>query len=439
MGLDEAVSANHARLGLRGLWTVISTSDPNMSLYYVLLHFWVRLFGSNEAAVRSMTVVLAGAAAPVMVLLGKRLFGRGVGLLAGLLLVLGPFFLQYEQTARSYALVVLLVELSSYFFVVTLEKTARAPLVGYVLSSALAVYAHYFAAYVLLVQLLTLLAVRRRGAFTREWLIAAGAVLVLCTPEVVFALHAGTKNVSWITTPTFGSLIRLPTALAGGHALAVLLAILACYGFVRAIADRQSWQAGFVAAWLAVPVILDFSVSRFGHPLFVNYYLIVVLPALLLLAAVGIVKLPRRAAGAAVLGLLVVLSAVGIRSWYTHPSLEDFRGATNYVLADARHGDGIIYYPAGTLAGPTSGIAYYEARAGVRGPKPVRFRLGRGPLAAPARIWLVIRDSDVPATRRRELERSISERYRQVGPPADFRNVTVILYQDGETGNNRHS
>ena len=172
--LDEAVSANHARLGLGGLWTVITSHDPNMGLYYVLLHFWTRVFGYSEAAVRSMTVVLAGFAVPVMYLLGRRLFGRSAGIVAALLLAVAPFFVQYEQTARSYALVVLLVLLSSYFFVAELEKPSRATLVAYVLASVLAVYAHYFAAFVLVVQALTLIAVRRRGAVTAAWLSAAG-------------------------------------------------------------------------------------------------------------------------------------------------------------------------------------------------------------------------------------------------------------------------
>lgn len=432
MGLDEAVSADHARLGLSGLWTVVSSRDPNMGLYYVLLHYWVRVFGYSEAAVRSMTVVLAGLAVPVTVLLGKRLFGRAAGLVAGLLLALGPFFVQYEQTARSYALVVLLVVLSSYFFVTELEKPSRATRVGYVLASTLAVYTHYFAAYVLLVQLLTLLAVKRRGAFTREWLTAAVAVAILCAPEAVFALRAGPGNISWIREPALSSLVKLPSNLAGGISLAAILVILACYGFVRAVADRQGWQAGFVAAWLVVPVILDFAVSKFVQPLFVTYYLIVVLPAFLLFAAVGVVRLPWRAVGLIVLGLLVVLSALGIRDWYTHPSPEDFRGATRYILENEQRDDGIIYYPAGTLAGPTSGIAYYEALASTSGPTPVRFQLGRAPLTRPPRIWLVMRDSDVAAAgpqRQSQIESSISGEYEQVGAQTDFRNITTILYR----------
>ena len=179
---------------------MITSHDPNMGLYYVLLHFWTRVFGYSEAAVRSMTVVLAGFAVPVMYLLGRRLFGRSAGIVAALLLAMAPFFVQYEQTARSYALVVLLVLLSSYFFVAELERPSRATLVAYVLASVLAVYAHYFAAFVLVVQALTLIAVKRRGAVTATWLSAAVAIVALCIPAAVFAHRAGSSNISWIHT-----------------------------------------------------------------------------------------------------------------------------------------------------------------------------------------------------------------------------------------------
>ena len=427
--LDEAVSANHARLGLSGLWTVITSHDPNMGLYYVLLHFWTRVFGNSEAAVRSMTVALAGFAVPVMYLLGRRLFGRSAGLVAALLLAVAPFFVQFEQTARSYALVVLLVLLSSYFFVAELEKPSRATLVAYVLASVLAVYAHYFAALVLLVQALTLIAVRRRGAVTVAWLSAAGAIVALCIPAAVFAHRAGTSNISWIHTPGLGTLFHLPTDLAGSRLLALALVLLACYGFARAVADRQRWQAGFVAAWLIVPVLLVFAVSRLGRPLFIAYYLIVVLPAFVLLASAGVARLPRREASWAAAAALVVLSAIGVRNWYDRPSLEDYRAATHDVLANERPGDGVVYYPAGTLQGPTSGFAYYEARAGVRGPAPLAFGFGPGPQPRPPRIWLVTRQSDTPAQVQRKLQQTLGRGYRQAGRPTDFRNVTVTLYR----------
>ncbi|MGZ4179806.1 MAG: glycosyltransferase family 39 protein [Solirubrobacteraceae bacterium] len=429
MWLDEAVSADHARLGLSALWTVITSHDPNMGLYYVLLHLWTRVFGYSEAAVRSMTVVLAGFSVPVMYLLGKRLFGRTAGLVAGLLLAIAPFFVQYEQTARSYALVVLLVLLSSCFFVEELEVPSRTTRIAYVLTSVLAVYAHYFAVFVLLVQALTLIAVKRRGALTATWLSAAGAIVVLCIPAAVFAHRAGTSNISWINAPSLGTLFHLPTDLAGGRLLALVLVVLACYGFVRALAERQGRQAGFVAAWLIVPVILVFAASRLGRPLFVAYYLIIVLPPFLLLPAAGVAKLPRRETSLLAVVALVVLSAIGVRNWYDRPSLEDYRAATHDVLANERPGDGVVYYPAGTLQGPTSGFVYYETRSGVRGPAPLGFAFTTGPQPRPPRIWLVTRQSDTPAQVQRKLQETLGRGYRQAGPSADFRNVTVTLYR----------
>jgi mannosyltransferase len=427
--LDETVSANHARLGLSGLWTVITSRDPNMGLYYVLLHFWTRVFGYGEAAVRSMTVMLAGFSVPVMYLLGRRLFGRSAGIVAALLLATAPFFVQYEQTARSYGLVVLLVLLSSYCFVAELEKPSRMTLAAYILSSVLAVYAHYFAALVLMVQALTLLAVKRRGAATVAWLSAAGAIVALCIPAAVFAHRAGTSNISWIHTPGLGTLLHLPTDLAGSRLLALGLSLFACYGFARALADRHRWQAGFVGAWLIVPVILVFAVSRLGRPLFVAYYLIIVLPPLILLAGAGVVKLPRRGARWVAVAALVVLSVIGVRKWYGHPSLEDYRAATHDVLAGERPGDGVVYYPAGTLQGPTSGFTYYEARAGVRGPLQLAFGFTPGPRPRPPRIWLVARLSDTPVQVQRKLQQTLGRGYRQARPATTFRNVTVTLYR----------
>lgn len=426
MWLDEAVSADHARLGLHGLWTVVSHTDPNMGLYYVLLHFWVRVFGYSEAAVRSMTVVLAGLAVPVMVLLGKRLFGRTCGLVAGLLLALSPFFVQYEQTARSYAVVVLLVLLSSYFFVTALEKPSRATLFGYVLASTLAIYTHYFAAFVLMVQLFTLIVVKRRGALASRWLAVATAVVVLCAPEVVFAHRAGTGGISWIHEPTLSTLIHFPADLAGETILAGILVVLACYGLAHAVINQREWKMGFVIAWLVVPVVLVFAASKLGHPLFVTYYLIIVLPAFLLLAAAGVASLSRRAPAVIAVGLLVAFSAVGIRDWYTRPSLENYRGATRHIVKGQRHGDGIVDYPAKTAS---YGIAYYEALSAAPGLTPVGFRLGSGPLARPPRIWLVIRNADVPTREEHQVRSSMSAQYEQIGTPTELIGLTVILYR----------
>ncbi|MEK6250818.1 MAG: glycosyltransferase family 39 protein [Actinomycetota bacterium] len=416
--LDEAYSADFARLGLSGLGKLVSGGNSlnaggNGGLYFVLLNFWAHLFGYSETALRSLTVLLGGLSVPVMVLLGTRLFSRGAGLVAGLLLALSPFFVHYEQTARTYALVVLLVLLSSYFFVREMEQPSRARRVGFVLASSLAFYAHYFAAFVLLVQFLTLLAVKRRGAFTRDWLVAGGAIAILCAPELltVGGQPAGTRYST--------SLISLSSALAGGGILLIALVILACYGLARAVADRRLWPAGFVAAWFLVPVLLVFAISKHDPRLFNSYYLIVVLPALLLLAAAGLARLPGRATGIITLGLLIICSGVGISDWYRQPPVNDYRAATRYFLAHEQPGDAVVYYPWWLRPG----FAYYEALAGRSDPTVAPSG------SPPKRIWLVLGGGAPP----QQTEQFIGGAYTPVGMSPASSSPSVYLYRTKST------
>jgi mannosyltransferase len=189
--LDEAFSAKYAQFGFSGLWQVVSKQDPNQGGYYLLLHLWVGVFGGSEPAVRSLSAVVGALAVPVAVLLGTRLFGRIVGLLGGLLLALNPFFVEYEQIARSYSLLVLLLLISCLAFVAAVENPSRRTLLGYVLASALSFYMHYFAALILLVQFATILVLKPPRAARKRWTIAVAGVILLCLPGVVFAARAG--------------------------------------------------------------------------------------------------------------------------------------------------------------------------------------------------------------------------------------------------------
>ena len=244
--LDETVSADHSRLGLIGIVKVVSVNDPNMGLYYALLYVWVRIFGYGEAAIRSLSV-LAGLVAVVgMVALGRRLFGSAAGLIAGLLLALAPLYVNYEQTARSYALLVALLIWSSYFFVGELEQPSRRSRIGHVLTSTLAVYAHYVALWALLVQLVTLVAVKRRAALERRWLADWGAIALLCVPELLAAAHRGSGAVNWIHRPSLADLAHMPATLMGGGVLYYALVVLGVCG-LRARGRRSG--AGGTGSW----------------------------------------------------------------------------------------------------------------------------------------------------------------------------------------------
>jgi uncharacterized membrane protein len=67
--LDDALSADIAALPLVAMLKVIR-NDPNMVLYYVLLHFWSAVAGNSPLALRMLSILFSVAAVPAIYFLG---------------------------------------------------------------------------------------------------------------------------------------------------------------------------------------------------------------------------------------------------------------------------------------------------------------------------------------------------------------------------------
>jgi mannosyltransferase len=419
--LDEATSVQYATMTLRALRYQVMGGDPNMGFYYVLLNLWVWIFGTSESAVRGLSALCATLTVPVIYALGTRLFGRRAGIVAGVLFALNAFIVHYAQTTRSYALVVLLVTVSSYLFVLELEEPSPRTRLLYVLASALAFYSHYFAVFVLVAHLVTLVAMRKRAAFSREWLLVAMAMLLLCAPEIFFAWRGGTGRISWITQPSLGDVVPALVAFAG-ESRVVLLALLAagCYALVSAIREHRWWRQAFVAAWLLVPVVLSFAVSLV-RPMFLSYYLIVCVPALMLFGSAGIAMLRPAVAGGALTAILAVLCTTQLVAYYRRDGVEEWRLASRYILDEARAGDGVVFFPEYVR----QSFEYYARRRGVRGPEVLDGRT----FADRQDVWLVVGKRHVLA-RGQQLDRlraSLTERYHRADH-GEFRDIEVEHY-----------
>jgi len=89
-----------------------ASHDIHPPLYYFLLHYWVRLFGTSEAAVRSLSAIVGTFLVAATYALGRRLFNPRLGLTAAFIAALSPFQVYYSQETRMYILAALLGTLS---------------------------------------------------------------------------------------------------------------------------------------------------------------------------------------------------------------------------------------------------------------------------------------------------------------------------------------
>ncbi|GAB4407451.1 MAG: hypothetical protein Kow00106_00250 [Anaerolineae bacterium] len=84
--------------------------------YYLALKGWTALAGKSEFGLRSLSALEGVLTVALTVALGRRLFGRAAGTLAGLFVALNPFAVYYSQEARMYAQLALLSAASMALF-----------------------------------------------------------------------------------------------------------------------------------------------------------------------------------------------------------------------------------------------------------------------------------------------------------------------------------
>lgn len=389
--LDETLSAIYAELPPDRFLAFMVREAHQMKAYMLLLRGWM-VVGESEVALRALSVLSSVAAVVAIHVLASRLYDRRVGLLAALLLATNGFHLRYAREARAYSLVVLLVIAASILFTAMLwqrrgetSPARRWALAGaFAVTSALAAYAHYFAVLVTAAQAASLAVLRPRTLPWRPLLGSALLIAALILPIAVLSLESSEhRGGRWIPPSglreLYGVLVHL-TGYAGGPAVAAyaiaigvalaeprrrrLLTRPAASAVVPAealppaadgretrvpgelAADGEAlrrWRVALLVCWLVVPIGVVFAIS-YEKPMMVPRYLIISLPALVLLAAAGLGTIRRPALLAGALAAFFLTALPGLAFTYRQEIEEDWRGVARHVLSTAREGDALLFH-----------------------------------------------------------------------------------------------
>lgn len=452
--VDEAVSIGMARLDWYNFARILWRHEANMALHTLLLRFWLP-FGDSESWIRTLSVIPALATIPAIFVLGRKLFDARVGMMAAFLLTVNAFHVRYSQEARSYSLYPFLCVLSCIYFLKFLEEPSRENRIRHVATSALAVYAHFFAGFVVVAQWLSLKMLNRKDVEIRKnWKPFAIAI----APLILFVATTGVGVLRWIPRPGFSSLYVCAISLTGfgGNMLLLLYAGavgLAVVPTMRGWMSRkglpwETWRYAFLTVWLLFPIAAVFILSQV-KPCFLARYFIFTVPALALLAAAGIARLRSRWLMGVALLVFGALSLPPVYSYYQKDLdivREDFRDATQFVLSKAQSGDVILFHqPIGRMpyeyyqsvtAAPAYPVVIYPVHGEHLTYKD--FYAGRAPDAfleeaadKYSRIWVVLTYNQLPSgpdPTTTFLTNLYGQRFQQIERRA-FTGVEVRLYQ----------
>ncbi len=120
---------NSLRLAQRSAADLIESAghDIHPPGYYLALKAWIAAAGESEFSLRFLSALQGVLAVALAAALGRMLFGRGAGWLAGLLVALSPFAVYYSQETRMYAQLGLLSAASMALFVCWLRDKSFSP------------------------------------------------------------------------------------------------------------------------------------------------------------------------------------------------------------------------------------------------------------------------------------------------------------------------
>jgi len=439
---------------LRTMWW----GEANMAFYYFLLRGWV-LLGDSEVWLQGLSALLGVLTIPAVYALGKRFLSRNVGLVAATLLAVNSSHISHSEQLRSYSLWVLLAVLLTYSFLILIESPHRKALwLLYILLAVLLFYTQVFGIFLLCAHWLAVMPrIRRLGV--RKILLTFAAIGILCAPMAVVMLTQNKGQLDWVPPVSiagFWEVFRniVGTDALGRHDLAatVLLTalyvvawIVAIWGIFRSGNDRTGHATArttvSVLFWSLVFPIVAISALSFVKPVLYPRYLLMCVPAAVLLAGQGLVTMEQRVTRgrlvfSTALLAMIVLALFGAHRFDTElrTSGNDWRSVSNYILEHQEPGDAIIFY---TFGGNWTWEYYVRRKreAGGNGPTPTTLfplsfdRASIEKRTAPyRRVWLVLQQ-DIPTSQSDAntalLVGTVQEHFRQV-EEREFTGVSMF-------------
>jgi mannosyltransferase len=263
---------NSLRLAQRSVGDLIDAAgrDIHPPGYYLALKGWIALAGQSEFGLRALSALAGVLTAAVTIALGRALFSRAAGIMAGLLVALSPFAVYYSQETRMYAPLGLLTAASMWVFVGWMKQATRRGVLQYAPTKSISSG----------VRLLALALINAAGLYTQYsfpfTMIAQGLILVL-----------------WVARHPLVTARRALT----GYALAALLTLVLFLPWLPTAWDQvTNWPRTGVDLALAEQLRTVSGWITYGNTAGDVAWLRFIFPVLLIVAALWPDRDARRAA-----------------------------------------------------------------------------------------------------------------------------------------------
>ncbi len=371
--LDEANTVLIAENNPSGIVSSLK-HDAHPPLYYFILHFWMKLFGQTETALRSLSASFGVLLVISLFFIGRKLFTTRTAIYVALFSAIAPIQVMYSQQVRMYTLLPLTSVLSMYFLLRFIQEGKNSQICWYIVSTVACLYTHHYGILLLPSQAIIIFFFTRQYKRLMLALLILGYILLryaLWLP-VLYRKFGSVSQVSqhnwvnyfWDSYSFWGSLygslksfspggVQPPyvplNALSWQPTLPVIISgVMLLFGLSSLIKRKKPSKTHKIAIyWLLIysliPLITAGIVSIVFLPIYIpGRYDQFVFPAFCLLVAVGISNIKPKNLQYFIILVLLIFSIKTLDEYYgSNPKYGDKVIASN-ISQNLIPGDAIL-------------------------------------------------------------------------------------------------
>jgi uncharacterized membrane protein len=189
-------------------------ADVHPPLYFLILHSWIRLFGTGERAVRSLSGLFYILSVFAVFGIGRELYGTKTALLCAVIYLSSPLAILAAQFARMYSLLSLLAILSTWRYLQFSIKPRDSRLLFalYIAVNILGTFTHIAFFFLLFAQIVFHLLFYRRlqmKRFALAIVLSLVPYLLLWGPILLGQIANSQEGAAWVKRPGFSMLADL--------------------------------------------------------------------------------------------------------------------------------------------------------------------------------------------------------------------------------------
>jgi uncharacterized membrane protein len=318
--------------------------------------------GKTEFIARSFSAFVGVLSIPMIYLIGKELYNEKVGLLSAILLATSPLIVWASQIARNYSLFLLMTLCSVYYFIKILinPDSCKKVWVGYIISTIMMMYAHYFAFLIIITENFLAILFSRNKLSIKHWVYSQLSLLILYIPWFPFLfISLSRKAKDYLDPPTISiidlailfedfSISILHPFNSWKYDIIILILAIILYPilFAKGIYELRNKRSSgiIISSFFFIPLILSFLFAyKIGAP--AARYLIDILFAYFIIISLALSKIKDERILTIIIVCILFISVGTIHQnqvYFRSIGKNDLPAISEYINAHSEENDAII-------------------------------------------------------------------------------------------------